>query len=122
MATLSDNVFDSGLDHITSNANELHICSQEPVDYTEATSTYTLGNSAASVGAAQDRTAGGREVVVAAISAGSVTASGTATHYAIVDTVTSELIATGSLSASISVTSGNNFALTQFEIGIPDPV
>ena len=122
MATLSNNVFDSGLSYITSNADELHICSAEPTSYAEATSTYTLGNDSITVGSPQDRGAGGREVVVPSVSAGSVTGSGTATHFAVVDTVSSELLATGSLSASVAVTSGNNFALTSFEIGIPDPV
>ena len=63
----------------------------------------------------------GREVVVAAISDGSVTGNGTATHYAIVDTVNSRLLATGSLSASQVVASGNTFTLGSFTIGIPDP-
>jgi len=121
MATLSDNVFDSGLNYITSNADEIHICSQEPADYTEATSTYSLGNGSTTAGAAQDRTGGGREVVIAAVSTGSVTGTGTATHYAVIDSVSSELLATGDLSSSVSVTSGNNFTLTAISVGIPDP-
>ena len=74
-----------------------------------------------SIGAPQDRNAGGREVVVAAISDGTVTATGTATHYAILDTVNSRLLATGSLSASQAVTSGNTFTLSSTTVGIPDP-
>jgi hypothetical protein len=90
--------------------------------YAEATSTYTLGNSTSlSIAAPSDRTGGGREVVIAAISDGSVSGTGTATHYAIVDTSNSRLLATGSLSASQSVTSGNTFSLASFTIGIPDP-
>jgi hypothetical protein len=122
MATLSDDVFDSGLDYITTNVDELHICSAEPTTYAEATSTYSLGSDSVTVGAAADRGAGGREVVVPAISGGSVTATGTASHYALVKTGTSELIATGSLSSTQGVTSGDSFTLTSFAIGIPDPV
>lgn len=122
MATLSNDVFDSGLDYITTNVDELHICSAEPATYAEATSTYSLGSDSVTVGAAADRGAGGREVVVPAISGGSVTATGTASHYALVKTGTSELIATGSLSSTQGVTSGDNFTLTSFAIGIPDPV
>lgn len=122
MATLSDDVFDSGLDYITANVDELHICSAEPTTYAEATSTYSLGSDSVTVGAAADRGAGGREVVVPAISGGSVTATGTVTHYALVKTGTSELIATGSLSSTQGVTSGDSFTLTSFAIGIPDPV
>ena len=96
--------------------------SQEATDYTEATSTYTLGNSTSlSIGAPADRTGGGRKVAVAAISDGSITGTGTVTHYAIVDTVNSRLLATAALTASQSVTNGNTFTLATFDIGIPDP-
>lgn len=122
MATLGDRVFDAGLTVLDTEANAIHITSQEATSYTDATSTSTLGNSTSlSIGAPQDRTGGGREVVVAAITDGSVTGTGTATHYAIVDTVNSRLLATGSLSASQSVTSGNTFTLASVSIGIPDP-
>lgn len=122
MATLNDRVFDNGLTVLDTEANAIHITSQEATTYANATSTYTLGNSTSlSIGAPQDRTGGGREVVVAAITDGSVTGTGTATHYAIVDTSNSRLLATGSLSASQSVTSGNTFTLSSVTIGIPDP-
>jgi hypothetical protein len=122
MASLADRVFDNGLTVLDTEANRIDITSQEATTYTEATSTYTLGNSTSlSIAAPSDRTGGGREVVAAAISDGSVTGSGTATHYAVVDTSNSRLLATGSLSASQSVTSGNTFSLASFTIGIPDP-
>lgn len=122
MATLNDRVFDNGLTVLDTEANRIDICSQEPTTYAAATSTYTLGNSTSlSIGAPQDRSGGGREVVVAAITDGSVTGTGTATHYAIVDTINSRLLATGSLTASQSVTSGNTFTLSSVAIGIPDP-
>lgn len=122
MATLNDRVFDNGLTVLDTEANRIDITSQEATSYTEATSTYTLGNSTSlSIGAPQDRSGGGREVVVAAITDGSVTGTGTATHYAIVDTANTRLLATGSLTASQSVTSGNTFTLSSVAIGIPDP-
>ena len=64
---------------------------------------------------------GGRKVTVAAISDGSITGTGTATHYAIVDSTNSRLLATAALTASQSVTNGNTFTLATFDIGIPDP-
>jgi len=103
-------------------ANKIVITSQEATTFTEANVTYALGDSTSlSIGAPQDRSGGGREVVVAAITDGSVTGTGTATHYAIVDTVNSRLLATNSLTASQSVTSGNTFTLSSVAIGIPDP-
>lgn len=123
MATLNDRVFDNGLSVLDLEANAVYVTSQEATSYLDATSTSALGNSTSlSIGAPQDRTGGGREVVVAAISDGSVTGTGTATHYAIVDTANSRLLATGTLTASQSVTSGNTFTLSSFTIGIPDPV
>ena len=121
MATLDNRVFDNGLTVLDTEANAVHITSAEATSFANV-STVTLGNSTSlSIGAPQDRTGGGREVVVAAISDGSVTGTGTASHYAIVDTVSSRLLATGSLSASQAVTSGNTFTLTSVTIGIPDP-
>ena len=122
MAFLSDRVFDNGLTVLDTEANRIDITSQQATTYAEATSTYTLGNSTTlSIGAPQDRAGGGSEVVVAATTDGSVTGTGTATHYAIVDTANSRLLATGSLSASQVVTSGNTFTLSSVAIGIPDP-
>lgn len=122
MATLNDRVFDNGLTVLDTEANRIDITSAEATTYAAATSTLTLGNSTSlSIGAPQDRTGGGREVVVTAIIDGSITGTGTATHYAIVDTVNSRLLATGSLTASQAVTSGNTFTLSSVAIGIPDP-
>jgi hypothetical protein len=122
MATLDNRVFDNGLTVLDTEANKVLITSQEATTYTQANSTYALGNSASlSIGAPADRSGGGREVTVAAITDGSVTGTGTATHFALVDTSNTRLLATGSLSASQSVTSGNTFTLASFDIGIPDP-
>ena len=122
MASLGDRVFDSGLSALDTEASHLYITSAEATTYTQAATTYALGVKATpTVSAPADRTGGGREVTVSAITDGSVTASGTATHYALVDQSNSRLLATGSLSASQAVTSGNTFTLTSFKIGIPDP-
>ena len=122
MATLDNRVFDNGLTVLDIEANKLLITSQEAATFAEANATYALGDTTSlSIAAPSDRTGGGREVVAAAISDGSVTGNGTATHYAIVDTVNSRLLATGSLTASQVVSSGNTFSLGSFTIGIPDP-
>lgn len=121
MAFLSDYIFDAALAKLDTEANRLDICSQEPTSYAQATSTYTLGNNTSiSIGSPEDRTPNGRKVVVAATSGGSVTGTGSATHWAIVDTANSRLLATGALSAPQSVTSGNTFSTAAFDIGIAD--
>lgn len=122
MATLNDRVLDNGLTVLDTEANKIVITSQEATTYTEANATYALGNSTSiSIGAPADRSGGGREVVVAAITDGSVTGTGTATHYAIIDTANTRLLATSTLTASQAVTSGNTFTLSSVAIGIPDP-
>ena len=122
MATLDNRVFDNGLTVLDTEADKIIITSQEATTYANANSTYALGNSTSlSIAAPSDRSGGGREVVVAAITDGSVTGTGTATHYAIVDVSNTRLLATGSLTASQSVTSGNTFTLSTVSIGIPDP-
>lgn len=121
MAYINDYVFDLALAYLDTSGNRLDICSQEPATYAAATSTYTLGNKTSlSIGAPTDRSPNGRKVVVAAISDGTVTGTATATHWAISDTGNSRLIATGALSASQAVTSGNTFTLAAFDIGIAD--
>jgi hypothetical protein len=123
MASIADRVYDNGLTVLDTEANKILITSAEATTYTQANATYALGNSTTlSIGAPAARSGGGRQVTIAAITDGSVTATGTATHYAIVDTVNSRLLATGSLSASQAVTSGNTFTLSSAVIGIPGAV
>jgi len=122
MAFIDDRVFDLGLTVLDTEVDELHITLQQATSFIDATITSSLGSSATvSIGAPQDRTGGGREVVIGAISDGAVSTSGTATHYALVDTVNSRLLAAGSLGFSQPVTSGNTFTLLLGSVGIPDP-
>lgn len=122
MAWVHDSVLDSGLGWIDTNASRLDICSQEPTSYSQATTggTYSLGNKTSiNPNAPSDRTPSGRECVIPAISDGTVTNTGTATHWALTNG-SNTLIATGALSSSQSVTASNTFTLTSFAIGIPD--
>lgn len=120
--TLHDDVFDSGLNTLTNNTENLYICSTLPTTFTEASSTYKLGVKATpTVSAPADRTGGGREVTISAITDGTVTGTGTAGFYALTDDSASKLLAQGDLASTQAVTSGNTFTLTSFKIGIPDP-
>jgi len=124
MPYINDTDLDALLNSIDTDAETLYICSQEPTDYTEASATYALGDkNSLVVNAPTNRSPNGRECVIPAITDGDVTATGTATHWAICkDSATARLIATGALAASQAVTSGNVFTLTQFTIGVPDAV
>ena len=121
MAYLNDEVLDQGLDYADVNGTRIDICSQAPTTYAEATSTYSLGNKTGlNTGATQNGDSSGRKVVVPAITDGTVTGTGTATHWALTDG-SSVLIAWQTLSSSQAVTSGNTFTLTAIDITIPDP-
>lgn len=122
MAFLADYILDLALAELDTATTTLYICTQEPTTYTEASSTYAKGSKTSlSIGAPADRTPNGRKVTVASFSDGSVSGTGTVTHWAITKSGTT-LMATGALSASQAVTSGNTFTLAAFDIGIPDAV
>jgi hypothetical protein len=121
MTFLTDEAHDQGLDYVDTNGTRIDICSQEPTNYTEATSTYSLGNKTGlNTGATEAGDVDGRKVVVPAISDGSVTGTGTASHWALTDN-SSLFLAAKSLSSSQSVTSGNQFTLDAIDITKRDP-
>lgn len=121
MASISDYVLDAALSKLDTEATTVHITSAEATSYANAVS-LSLGNSTSlSIGAPKDRAAGGREVDVAPVTDGAVTANGTATHYAIVDATNSRLHVTGALTETQVVTAGNSFSLASMTVGIPDP-
>lgn len=120
MAFLTDNAFDSGLTYVQTNGTRIDICSSEPTTYAAATTTASLGNKTGiTVGAPQDGAVSGRRVVVPAISDGTVTANGTATHWALTNG-SNTLIATGTLDAGQAVTTGNPFTLDSISITLQD--
>lgn len=121
MAFIADKVFDSGLTVLNTDTENLYICSAEPTTFTQASSTNKLGTKAApTVSAPQDGATDGRRVVVSAITDGTVGATGTATHWALTDDSLSLLLATGALSASQAVTSGNTFTLDAISVTVRD--
>lgn len=118
---LTDTALDSGLSYLDTNGTRIDICSQLPTNYTEATSTYSLGNKTGlNTGAPQDGASSGRRVIVPAITDGSVTGTGTVTHWALTDGATL-FLASQTLSSSQAVTSGNTFTLDAISITYPDP-
>lgn len=118
MPFIADVVYDSGLTTLTTNGDLLHICSSEPATYAAAV-TASLGNSAVTTGSPANGAVDGRRVIVGAITGGTVTATGTASHWALTNG-TDTLYATGALSATQAVTSGNTFTLDAISITIRD--
>lgn len=117
---INDEVFDQGLDYADTNGTRIDILSQAVTTYADR-GTYSLGNKTGlNTGATANAGSGtGRQVAVPAITDGSVTGTGTATHWALSDGA-SVLIACGPLTASQAVTNGNTFTLDSILIIIRD--
>jgi len=120
MPYLDNRVYDNGLGVLNAEANRLVLCSQEPTTFTQANVTYKLGEKVSpTVATPTNKSGGGREVIVSAITDGSVTTTGTASHFALIDTTNSRLLAAQALNASQAVTALNDFTLTSLTVGIP---
>jgi len=122
MSAIHNDVFDNGLNTIDTYTETLHILSADPGLAWSNIAALGLGSKATpTVSAPSDRTGGGREVTISAITDGSTATTGTASHYALTDDSATKILASGSLASPQAVTAGNVFTLTSFTIGIPDP-
>ena len=122
MALIADVVFDQGLEVAQAGITRVDITSAEATSYANVAAV-TLGNKTGlTTGAPQNGASTGRRVIIPAIASGapgSVTASGTATHWAATNG-SSTLYATGALTSSQAVTSGNTFTLDAVSLTIAD--
>jgi hypothetical protein len=121
---VGDYALDNGLNGIKNFADKIYICTQDPLTFTDATSTYALGNKnfgvGACFGAPGPGAPNGRQISSTQITDGAVTGTATAAKWAVVDSVNSRLLANGSLAASQAVTAGNTFTLASFTIRLPN--
>lgn len=125
MAYLDNRVYDNGLSVLDTEVNALVICNAEPDTYAEANTTFKVGEAVGGdypgVGAPAAGVPNGRQVTVNAVTNGAVTATGTASHWALIDTVNTRILAAGPLAATQGVTNGNVFTLPSFTVRIPAP-
>jgi len=119
MVFINDEVFDSGLDYADTTGIRLHIVSTDPTDTYATVTGNQLAIEVTGPGVTTDGAIDGRRVIVPAITAGSITATGTASHWAVTDN-SSIVVASGALSATQAVTSGNSFTLDAVSITIRD--
>lgn len=121
-----DDVLDATLNEVADNGDKMFVCTAQPTTYTEASVTYVLATITLTVGdgngdytVADDGTSG-RKLTVAAQSAASVTANGTATHVAIGDSGNSKVLAV-TTTTSQSLTSGGTVDVPTFDLTVNDP-
>jgi len=116
-------VLNNGLIQLQATATHIFICSQEPLDFAGASTTYALGNMSFGAGLALTgptaRSPNGSKVTTVAVTNGAVTGSGNASRWAVTDNVNSRLLVDNDLAAAQGVTAGNVWSLPAFDIGIP---
>lgn len=125
MPSLNDNTLDNGLAALKAAADRIYINSSEPATYTAATSTVALGNKTLAAGgiysgAITAGTPSGRYLDSIAVTDGSVTTGGTASHSSVVSSAASRLEVAQALSATQVVSSGNIFTLTAQRVRLPN--
>lgn len=119
MAYLNPAALDSGLDYLDTHGTRLDLCSAEPGTYAQATGTYSLGfKTGLNTGAPATDGSNGRQVQVPAVSDGTVTAAGTATHWALTDG-SAMLLAAGPLDDDLSLATGSPWQSSAFVIRYP---
>ncbi|MBL4781779.1 MAG: hypothetical protein JKX92_06010 [Porticoccaceae bacterium] len=120
MSLLSDEIFNQGLNWAQTNGTKLHIHkTAAPTNYAEATGANELGTDGVTTGGTVEGAVDGRRVIVPAITAGTVSATGTAGYWALTDG-TGVFVASGTLTPSQEVTSGNTFTLDAISLTVRD--
>lgn len=108
--------YDLLLADFTTNADRMYLCSQAPTTFEEATETYALGVKAGiTVSAAEAGSGTARKVHISAITDGTVSTAGTATHYALVDYGSSALMSVHALNASKALSTGTPWTCAEFD-------
>jgi len=123
---LPDATIDGFLDTIADTCDRVDVCSTQPTTYTQATSTYTLGNTTLTTGdgggdwTIANGDTSGRKLSLAQQAGITATGTDTAQHIAFTDG-SSTLLAVATCTSQ-SVTSGNSITINAFDVlEIADP-
>ncbi len=126
-AQVEDRVLDFGLNDLDTLATHIYIVANatEPTSLAIATgATSSLGYKSFGAGGAfgtpQAGTGTSRKVSSTSVTDGTIVTTGTAGWWAATDNTNSRLLAHGTLASSQSVTAGNSFTLSIFDITIPN--
>lgn len=120
MAFLIDAALDAVGSYVSTNGTYIHICSQAPSTYDEASSTYSRGSVAVTSGnwTAADNSPAGRKITLDSDLSITPGSDGSVTHLAVVSGAA--LLATFDLSATMTVTNGVAVTLPAVAIKTPD--
>ncbi len=93
MPLVTDNAYDAGLNYILSKVDRMYLCSAEPTTFLEASSTFRLGvkNNPVMLGPLSGAV-DGRRIQIDTFLDGQWEITGDATHYALADSIGSELL------------------------------
>jgi hypothetical protein len=121
---VGDRVLDFGLNELDTLCSHVYVCNADPATYSAATTTNALGSKNYGAGngwgAPAAKAPNGRQVTSVAVTDGTISTTGTASHIAFVDATNSRLLHTQALSATKSVNSGDTFTLNAITLGIPN--
>ena len=122
MSYINDLALDAACNWFISNVTRLDLCTQEPTNYTEATSTYSRANKTGmTMTGPADGTPDGRKATFPAVTDGTVTADATVSHWAISKvSATTALGAAGALAASKAISTVVPFSSDAFDISFRD--
>lgn len=120
--SVHDDVLDGALNIIKNNCTRMTVCSTQPTTYTEGNATYALADVTMASGdfTAANGDTNGRKLTVAAKSAFTVDASGTAQHIALLDVTNSKLLYVTTCTSQ-ALTSGNTVSTPAWDIELADP-
>lgn len=121
MAYLNDSALDAGLAYVITNGTRLELCSSEPANYAGIAAVALANKPGITCAAASNGPTSGRKTTTPAVTDGTVTGTGTATHWAL-HNGSSTLVASGALASSQSMTSGNTFTLGAITINLLDAI
>ena len=118
----NDDVLDGLLNVVVDNSSKLVVCSSQPTNYTEATTTYALAEVSVDSGdfTIANGDSSGRKVTIAQQDDLSIDVSGTAEHIALVDDTNSELLFVTTCTSQ-ALTSANTVTVPAWKIEVSDP-
>ena len=121
--SVHDSVLDAALDILKNNTENMTLCSAAPTTYTEALTTNMLATIALTSGDFTNANGdtSGRKTTIAQQTGETVTNTGTATHWALIDNSATTLLYVGEMTSQ-ALTAANALTVNAVDVEIADPV